>query len=78
VSPRRAAEIIGAGTSQRLGGLLRHRRCALPHVQAQLLYSVRSPDDVFYRDELGEETTLTFTRRTPAGWAGATGRIDST
>lgn len=59
-----------------LMAMLRHRRRALPHVDAQLLYSVRSPEDVFYRDELGDEATLTFTRRTPPGWAGATGRID--
>ncbi len=38
---------------------------------------MRSPDDVFYRDELGEETTLTYTRRTPEAWTGATGRIDA-
>lgn len=69
--------LIGGGSGiVPLMSMLRHRRRALPHVQAQLLYSVRSPDDVFYRDELGEETTLTFTRRTPPGWAGATGRID--
>ena len=57
--------------------MLRHRRRALPQVPARLLYSVRSPEDIFYRDELGEETTLTYTRRTPENWSGATGRIDA-
>ena len=42
-----------------------------------MLYSVRSPDDVFYREELGEETTLTYTRRTPEAWTGASGRVDA-
>ncbi len=55
--------------------MLRHRRRAFPQVPARLLYSVRSPDDVFYRSELGEETTLTYTRRMPEAWTGATGRI---
>ncbi len=57
--------------------MLRHRRRALPEVPTRLLYSVRSPDDVFYRDELGEETSLTYTRRMPEGWTGAAGRIDA-
>jgi ferredoxin-NADP reductase len=69
--------LIGGGSGVvPLMSMLRHRRRALPEVRARLLYSVRSPDDVFYRDELGEETTLTFTRRTPEGWDGNTGRID--
>jgi ferredoxin-NADP reductase len=57
--------------------MLRHRRRALPQVPVRLLYSVRSPDDVFYRSELGEETTLTYTRRMPEAWTGATGRINA-
>jgi ferredoxin-NADP reductase len=75
VSPLR---LIGGGSGiVPLMAMLRHRRRALPDVDARLLYSVRSPEDVFYRDELGEETTLTFTRRTPEGWTGSTGRIDA-
>lgn len=70
--------LVGGGSGVvPLMSMLRHRRRALPHVHARLLYSVRSPDDVFYRDELGEETTLTYTRRTPEAWSGATGRIDA-
>lgn len=38
---------------------------------------MRSPKDVFYRDELGDETTVTYTRRTPEGWMGTAGRIDA-
>ncbi len=70
--------LVGGGSGVvPLMSMLRHRRRALPQVQVRLLYSVRSPDDVFYRDELGDETTLTYTRRMPEGWTGATGRIDA-
>jgi ferredoxin-NADP reductase len=70
--------LIGGGSGVvPLMCMLRHRRRALPEVPGRLLYSVRSPDDVFYRSELGEETTLTYTRRMPEGWTGATGRINA-
>jgi ferredoxin-NADP reductase len=68
--------LVGGGSGiVPLMSMLRHRRLALPQVPVRLLYSVRTPEDVFYRDELGQETTFTFTRRTPESWAGATGRI---
>jgi ferredoxin-NADP reductase len=71
--------LIGGGSGVvPLMSMLRYRRGALPQVLARLLYSVRSPADVFYRDELGPETTLTYTRRMPDGWTGDTGRIDAT
>jgi ferredoxin-NADP reductase len=38
---------------------------------------VRGADDVIYAGELGEETTLTYTRQAPEGWTGHTGRIDA-
>jgi ferredoxin-NADP reductase len=70
--------LIGGGSGVvPLMCMLRHRRRALPEVPVRLLYSVRSPDDVFYRSELGDETTLTYTRRTSEGWTGATGRINA-
>ena len=74
ISPLRL--IAGGSGIVPLMSMLRHRRRTLPDVDASLLYSVRTPEDVFYRDELGAEATLTFTRRTPEGWTGATGRID--
>jgi ferredoxin-NADP reductase len=43
----------------------------------RLVYSVRTPEDVIYADELGDETELTFTREAPDGWSGHTGRIDA-
>jgi ferredoxin-NADP reductase len=70
--------LIGGGSGVvPLMCMLRHRRRAFPEVPVRLLYSVRSPDDVFYRSELGEETTLTYTRRMPEAWTGATGRISA-
>ncbi len=51
--------LIGGGSGVvPLMCMLRHQRRAFPEVPVRLLYSVRSPDDVFYRSELGEETTL--------------------
>jgi ferredoxin-NADP reductase len=38
---------------------------------------VRTPEDVIYADELGDESELTFTRAAPDGWTGHTGRIDA-
>ena len=73
---RIARLLIGGGSGVvPLMCMLRHQRRAFPEIPVRLLYSVRSPDDVFYRSELGEETTLTYTRRTSEGWTGATGRI---
>ena len=42
----------------------------------RLIYSVRNGDEVIYADELGEDTTLTFTRQPPPGWSGHSGRVD--
>jgi ferredoxin-NADP reductase len=68
--------LVGGGSGVvPLMSMLRHRRLALPQVPVRLLYSVRTAEDVFYRDELSDETTLTFTRQTPTGWTGATGRV---
>jgi ferredoxin-NADP reductase len=57
--------------------MLRHRRRAQPQLPMLLIYSVRSPEDVIYADELEPDTVLTFTRSAPAGWSGHTGRIDT-
>jgi ferredoxin-NADP reductase len=60
-----------------LMAMLRHRRRTRAPTDMRLLYSVRTPEDVFYAGELGAETTVTYTRAAPPGWSGATGRIDS-
>jgi ferredoxin-NADP reductase len=56
--------------------MLRHMRRTMPGLWMRLVYSVRTPDDVIYGGELGEETVLTYTKEAPPGWAGHTGRID--
>ena len=49
----------------------------MPDLPMRLVYSVRIPEEVIYADELGDETTLTYTREAPADWTGHTGRIDA-
>ena len=57
--------------------MLRHKRRTMPELDMRLVYSVRHADDVIYADELGDETTLTYTRDAPEGWTGHTGHIDA-
>ena len=67
-----------------LMAMLRHRAAARSRVPARLLYSSRTVEDIFYRDELQRmaagdadlEIIHTLTREQPAGWTGRTGRID--
>jgi ferredoxin-NADP reductase len=67
-----------------LMAMLRHRAGARRCVPARLLYSSRTVEDIFYRDELQRmvagdadlEIIHTLTREQPAGWTGRTGRID--
>ena len=64
--------------------MLRHRRLTGGTVPAALLYSVRTRQDVIYREELaaladadpGFRLRLTLTRDAAPGWSGAVGRID--
>ena len=55
--------------------MLRHRRRSRPDVPARLLFSVRSPEELIYADELGAETTVVYSRRAPAGADRPAGRI---
>ena len=72
------ALLIGGGSGVvPLMAMLRHRRLAMPELEMRLVYSVRSADDAIYADELGEDAIVTYTRATPEGWAGHTGRIDA-
>ncbi|MFB9321281.1 ferredoxin reductase [Cryptosporangium minutisporangium] len=46
----------------------------------RLLYSVRSPEEAIYREELpslGFEVTYAYTRRTPPDWPVPAGRVDA-
>jgi ferredoxin-NADP reductase len=69
--------LLGGGSGiVPLMSMLRHRRLTMPEVPMRLVYSVRTPEDVIYAGELGEETVLTYTKEAPPGWTGHTGRID--
>jgi ferredoxin-NADP reductase len=71
--------LVGGGSGVvPLMAMLRHRRRTAPDSAMRLVYSVRSPDELIYADELGDETLLTYTRAAPEGWGGHSGRIDAT
>ena len=68
-----------------LMSMIRSRQAAGSAAPIRLLYSVREPAAVFYRDELralteneGLSLTYAYTRLTPAGWPRPPGRIDTT
>jgi ferredoxin-NADP reductase len=70
--------LVGGGSGVvPLMSMLRHRRRTAPELPMRLVYSVRTPGDVIYANELGDETQLTFTRQPPDGWSGHNGRIDA-
>ena len=70
--------LLGGGSGVvPLMSMLRHRRLTMPELPMRLLYSVRTPADVIFADELGGETTLTYTKQAPPDWGGHTGRIDA-
>ena len=70
--------LVGGGSGiVPLMAMLRHRRRTGAPTDMRLLYSVRTPEDVFYAGELGDETTVTYTREAPPGWTGATGHISA-
>jgi ferredoxin-NADP reductase len=76
--------LVGGGSGLvPLMAMLRHRRATGSSVDARLLLSARTLDDVLYRDELDELTggsvdvRITLTRgEAPPGWDGFTRRID--
>jgi ferredoxin-NADP reductase len=68
-----------------LMAMLRHRAAAGVKDPARLLYSVRTYEQIIYRDELetlaradGLIVSYTLTRSQPAGWTGYARRIDDT
>lgn len=65
-----------------LVAMIRAHAASASSVPFRLLYSVRTPDDVFYANELADaaasgslDLTLAYTRRAPAGYATPPGRI---
>lgn len=60
--------------------MLRAHDAAGSSVPMQLLYSLRTPEDAFYRDELSwsftsAPTTWHYTRTVPPGWSRSAGRL---
>jgi ferredoxin-NADP reductase len=77
--------LVGGGVGLvPLMSMLRHRAAQASRVEARLLLSVRTHEDLLYRDELaalgpaeGLGISVTYTRAAPPGWTGARGRIDA-
>jgi ferredoxin-NADP reductase len=67
-----------------LMSMLRHREASGASVDARLVYSSRSWEDIIYRDELGRlaagsdgvQVFHTLTRSQPEGWTGYARRVD--
>jgi ferredoxin-NADP reductase len=64
-----------------LMAMLRHRAAQASAVDARLLLSARTWEDVLYRDELGGlgdvRVHITLTRAQPPGWSGSARRVDA-
>ncbi|MFI6263415.1 ferredoxin reductase [Micromonospora sp. NPDC051006] len=76
--------LVGGGSGiVPLMAMLRARRAAGSRTPFRLLYSVRTPDDVIYadelrrrgRDDLGLDVAYLYTRQAPEGWRGEPHRI---
>lgn len=81
--PSQPVQLVAGGSGVvPLLAMVRAHRAAASSVPMRLLYSVRSPDDVFFADELraaGEsgvlDLRLAYTRSAPPGWPRPAGRI---
>ena len=72
------ALLVGGGSGVvPLVAMLRHRHRTAPELAMRLVYSVRTPDELVYADELGDDALVTYTRSAPEGWTGHTGHIDA-
>lgn len=77
--------LIGGGSGiAPLVSILRSHAASGSAAPVHLLYSVRSPEFVYFTDELTElaeataaQITIRYTRRAPAGWTGPVGRLDT-
>lgn len=75
-------QLIGGGSGVvPLVSMVRSHRDSGSSAPFKLLYSVRSPEDAFYREELAAsegpelQTAYVYTRRVPEGWPVAAGRV---
>ncbi|TAJ46113.1 MAG: oxidoreductase [Herbiconiux sp.] len=77
--------MIGGGSGVApLVSILRTHIASGNTAPVSLLYSVRSPEFVYFRDELesltasaGGEVTIQYTRHAPPAWQGTLGRLDA-
>ena len=68
--------LVGGGSGVApVMAMLRSRRLSRPEVPARLLFSVRTPQELIFADELGPETSVIYSRRTLDGYARPAGRI---
>ena len=72
--------IAGGSGIVPLLAMIRSHRAAASTAPFRLLYSVRTPEDAFFRAELDDPpphvaVTWLYTRRTPDGWERAAGRV---
>ncbi|YCK34532.1 ferredoxin reductase [Actinomadura sp. ATCC 39365] len=79
--PERRPLLLVAGGSGvvPLRSMLRHRARLGDGTPVRLIYSVRDPGQVIYRDELesaGGEVTFVYTRSAPTDWPEPVGRVD--
>jgi ferredoxin-NADP reductase len=87
-SPDQTAPVLlvagGSGVVP-LMSMLRARADAGSRTPFRLIYSVRTPDDAMYADELrqrvrddhGLDVAYAYTRKAPEGWRGQVGRVDA-
>ncbi|MBJ7331743.1 MAG: oxidoreductase [Solirubrobacteraceae bacterium] len=70
--------LIGGGSGfVPLMSILRHIRSTAPDTPVRALVSVRTPADLLYAGELGDDVNLRYTRAAPPGWPEAPRRIAS-
>lgn len=82
-TPRPVQLIAGGSGVVPLYAMAAAHAAAADETAFRLLYSVRTPEDVFFRDELTQLTAsaaplqldLVYTRRTPADWPAPAGRV---
>jgi ferredoxin-NADP reductase len=83
-SPDPVLLIAGGSGVVPLMAMIRTRALAGSRTPFRLIYSVRTPDDVIYADELrrrarddgGLDVSYAYTRQAPDGWRGRIGRLD--
>jgi ferredoxin-NADP reductase len=81
---REPAFLVGGGSGVvPLMAMLRHARALAaqpdrsPVPDVRLVVSVRSPEELPFRDEYGAESTIVYTRSAPPGWPRPPGRLDA-